>query len=292
MTSSTTNTSSTTKMNPDPKFLIAVEAPADRKEPALWFAFRGREILLKVKKNPTAVPKLQVFGELGISAVREQYLGALEGVHCYSVELEEGVEAPEGTEFLDLRQAHAKLSERCFSLVNKAVQVMEWDRTNQFCSRCGTATLPMSGERGKKCPNCGELFYPRISPAVIVLIKKEKEILLARSPNFPPGLYGLVAGFVEPGESAEAAVVREVREEVGIEVRNITYFGTQAWPFPNSLMIGFTAEYESGDIRPDGVEIEDAGWFSAEELPVIPGKISISRKLIDHLLKERMSGEG
>lgn len=275
-----------TMKNPDPKFLIAVEPPTDRKEPALWFAFRGREILLRVKKNPGAVPKLQEFGELGLSAVREQYLGTLEGIHCYSVELEEGAEAPEGTEFLDLRGAHAKLSERCFSLVNKAVQVMEWDRTNQFCSRCGTATLPMPGERGKKCPNCGELFYPRISPAVIVLIKKENEILLARSPNFPPGLYGLVAGFVEPGESAEAAVVREIREEVGIEVRNINYFGTQAWPFPNSLMIGFTAEYESGEIQPDGVEIEDAGWFSAEGLPVLPGKISISRKLIDHFLQE------
>ena len=144
----------------------------------------------------------------------------------------------------------------------------------------------MSGERGKKCPNCGELFYPRISPAVIVLIKKGNEILLARSPNFPSGLYGLVAGFIEPGESAETAVVREIREEVGIEVKNITYFGTQAWPFPNSLMIGFTAEYDSGEVLPDGVEIEDAGWFSAEKLPVLPGKISISRKLIDHFLQE------
>ncbi|MFY1112857.1 MAG: NAD(+) diphosphatase, partial [Methanosarcinaceae archaeon] len=246
----------------------------------------GRDILLKVKKNPTAVPRLQDFGELGLSAVREQYMGTLEGVHCYSVELEEGIEVPEGMEFLDLKQAHAKLSERCFSLVNKAVQVMEWDRVNQFCSRCGTATIPMAGERGKKCPKCGELFYPRISPAVIVLIKKGKEILLARSPNFPPALYGLVAGFVEPGESAESAVVREIREEVGIEVRKISYFGTQAWPFPNSLMIGFTAEYESGEIRPDGVEIEDAGWFPAEKLPVLPGKISISRKLIDYFLQE------
>jgi NAD+ diphosphatase len=268
------------------KFIVGIEPPSDRTEPALWFVFRGRDILLKVKKNPAAIPKLRDFGELGLSAVREQYLGTLEGAHCYSMELEESAEAPEGMEFLDLRRAHAEMGEGCFALANKAVQIMEWDRTNQFCSRCGTGTLPMPGERGKKCPNCGELFYPRISPAVIVLIKKGREILLARSPNFPPGLYGLVAGFVEPGESAEAAVVREVREEVGVEVRNISYFGTQAWPFPNSLMIGFTAEYESGKIRPDGVEIEEAGWFSAEELPVLPGKISISRKLIDHFLKE------
>ncbi len=188
--------------------------------------------------------------------------------------------------FVDLRQAYSEISEGCFTLVNKAVQVMEWDRTNQFCSRCGTKTQKRHGERGKECPACGELFYPRISPAVIVLIRKEHEILLARSPNFPPGMYSLIAGFIEPGETAESAVAREVKEEVGVQIRNITYFGTQAWPFPNSLMIGFTAEYSSGDLRPDGFEIEDAKWFSAEKLPVLPGKISISRKLIDHFLKE------
>lgn len=163
---------------------------------------------------------------------------------------------------------------------------MEWDRTNQFCSRCGTKTLQKPGERGKECPECGELFYPRISPAVIVLIRKGHEILLARSPNFPPDMYSLIAGFVEPGETAEAAVIREIKEEVGIEVKNIRYFGTQAWPFPNSLMIGFTAEYKAGEIQPDGFEIEDAEWFSAEKLPSLPGKISISRKLIDHFLEE------
>ena len=226
------------------------------------------------------------FGELGLPGTREQYLGTLEGTHCYSVELPEDAQAPEGMKFADLRQAYTEMSEKCFALVNKAVQIMEWDRTNQYCSRCGAKTAQKHGERGKECPDCGELFYPRISPAVIVLIRKGHEVLMARSPNFMPGLYGLIAGFVEPGESAEAAVIREIREEVGIEVRNITYFGTQAWPFPNSLMIGFTAEYDSGDIQPDGFEIEDAKWFSVENLPVLPGKISIARKLIDSFLKE------
>ncbi|AKB74141.1 NADH pyrophosphatase [Methanosarcina lacustris Z-7289] len=270
-----------------PKFIIGIEPPAERTEKALWFIFRGRDILLKVRKNPEAIPKIRDLREFGLPAVREQYLGILEGTHCYSVELPADVRAPEGMEFVDLRKAHSEISEGCFELVNKAVQVMEWDRTNQFCSRCGTKTLQKPGERGKECPACGELFYPRISPAVIVLIRKGHEILLARSPNFPPGMYSLVAGFVEPGESAEAAVAREVWEEVGIKIKNINYFGTQAWPFPNSLMIGFTAEYDSEDIRPDGVEIEDAKWFSVEELPALPGKISISRKLIDHFLEEK-----
>ncbi|MDD2340193.1 MAG: NAD(+) diphosphatase [Methanosarcina sp.] len=269
-----------------PGFIIGIEPPANRTEKAFWFIFRGREILLKLNKNPGVIPKLLDFGELGLSGIREQYLGALEGTHCYSVELPGDTQAPDGMNFVDLRHAYSEMSEQCFELVNKAVQVMEWDRTNQFCSRCGTKTLRKPEERGKECPDCGELFYPRISPAVIVLIRKGKEILLARSPNFPPDLYSLIAGFVEPGESAEAAVIREIREEVGIEVKNIIYFGTQAWPFPNSLMIGFTAEYDSGDIQPDGFEIEDAKWFSVENLPALPGKISIARKLIDNFLKE------
>jgi NAD+ diphosphatase len=269
-----------------PEFTVGIEPPLERTEKALWFIFRGREILLNIHKNPGAIPKLHGPEELGISGVREQYLGTLDRTHCYSVEVPSGTKEPEGMKFMDLRQAFLEIGESCFTLVNKAVQVMEWDRTNQFCSRCGTKTQRRQGERGKECPECGELFYPRISPAVIVLIRKEHEVLLARSPGFPPGMYSLIAGFIEPGETAEAAVIREIKEEVGIEVKNITYFGTQAWPFPNSLMIGFTAEYSSGNIQPDGFEIEDAKWFSIEKLPVLPGKISIARKLIDHFLKD------
>jgi NAD+ diphosphatase len=271
----------------DREFIVGIEPPADRTEKAFWFIFRGREVLLNIHENPGVIPKLHDPGELELSGIREQYLGTLDGTHCYSVEIPEEAKAPEGMKFADLRQAYSEIREGCFALVNKAIQVMEWDRTNQFCSRCGTKTIKRSGERGKECPDCGELFYPRISPAIIVLIRKGHEVLLARSPNFPPGLYSLIAGFIEPGETAEAAVAREVKEEVGIKIKNITYFGTQAWPFPNSLMIGFTAEYSSGDILPDGIEIEDAKWFSTDErLPVLPGKISISRKLIDHFLKE------
>jgi NAD+ diphosphatase len=270
----------------DPEFIVGIEPPAERKEKALWFFFRRREILLKTNKNPGIIPEVLDPAELGLSGIREQYLGTLNGVHCYSVELPEDIQAPEGMQFMDLRQAYSEMNESCFTLASKAVQVMEWDRTNQFCSKCGEKTLRKPGERGKECPACGELFYPRISPAVIVLIRKGNEILLARSPNFPQAMYSLIAGFVEPGESAEEAVVREVREEIGIEIKNLRYFGSQAWPFPNSLMIGFTAEYASGQIKPDGIEIEDARWFSVEYLPVLPGKISISRKLIEHFLKE------
>ena len=125
------------------------------------------------------------------------------------------------------------------------------------------------------------LFYPRLSPAVIVLVKRENEVLLARSPGFPEGMYSVLAGFVEPGESIEETIGREVREEVGIEVENLRYFGSQPWPFPNSLMIGFTTNYAGGELRIEPAEIEDAGWYRVDSLPKLPPKVSIARAMID-----------
>jgi NAD+ diphosphatase len=139
-------------------------------------------------------------------------------------------------------------------------------------------------ERAKECLKCGALYFPRLAPAIIVLVERGNQLLLARSRHFMPGMYSVIAGFVEPGETLEEAVVREVREEVGIAVRNIHYFDSQPWPFPHSLMIGFTATYAGGDISLNDSEIEDAGWFTPQNLPTLPGKISISRKLIDWFL--------
>jgi NAD+ diphosphatase len=142
-------------------------------------------------------------------------------------------------------------------------------------------------ERAKECPKCGLLHFPRLAPAIIVLVERGNELLLARSRHFMPGMYSVLAGFVEPGESLEEAVVREVREEVGISVKDIKYFGSQPWPFPHSLMVGFTATYGCGEITIDDTEIEDAGWFTADKLPRIPGKISIARKLIDWFVEKQ-----
>jgi NAD+ diphosphatase len=137
-------------------------------------------------------------------------------------------------------------------------------------------------ERSRRCPQCGQTGFPRLAPAVIVLIERgDGRALLARNARFPDGMYSCVAGFVEPGETLEQAVHREIREEVGIEVRDLQYFGSQPWPFPHSLMIGFFAQYASGDLTPDGDEIADARWFSPSDLPGLPGEISIARALID-----------
>jgi NAD+ diphosphatase len=147
-------------------------------------------------------------------------------------------------------------------------------------------------ERAKECPQCGLLAFPRLSPAIIVLVQRRHELLLARPYHFPPGLYSVIAGFVEPGETLEEAVVREVREEVNLAIKDIRYFGSQPWPFPHSLMIGFTATHAGGEISIDDAEIEDAGWFKADALPTLPGKISIARKLIDWFLAKQGASEG
>ena len=136
-------------------------------------------------------------------------------------------------------------------------------------------------ERSRSCPECKLTTYPPISPAIMILITRGRELLLARKAAFPAGRYSALAGFVEPGETLEDTVRRETREEVGVEIANIRYFGSQPWPFPHSLMVAFTAEYAGGAVTPDGVEIEEAMWFDVEELPARPPSISISRRLID-----------
>jgi NAD+ diphosphatase len=176
--------------------------------------------------------------------------------------------------------------EGTFGLAGRAMHVIDWATTNRFCGRCGTATVLSTKERSMTCPACGLSAYPRIAPAIIVLVRRGDQALLARNAKFPGAFYSTLAGFSDIGESLEETLAREVREEVGIEVRDIRYFGSQPWPFPHSLMIGFTAQWASGEIRVDGEEIADAQWFSWSELPPIPPPISIARRLIDAWVEE------
>ena len=259
-------------------FPLAFEAghsPPDlTTERVLHFAFRGRE-LLNTREG-------ELPGSLdGLVAVRSQYLGALDGVHCVSVELASDHEPPPGHRFSDLRRLFGRLEETLLAVAGRAVQIVEWDRTHQFCGACGAPTQLSSNDRSRKCPSCGLLMYPRLAPAMIVAVERGNEILLARSPHFPPGIYSTLAGFIEPGESAEDAVIREVFEETRIVVDNVRYFGSQPWPFPNSLMLGFTASYKSGEIDVADDELEDAGWYDVNSLPpTFPGNISISQWLL------------
>ncbi|MEI7546988.1 MAG: NAD(+) diphosphatase [Actinomycetota bacterium] len=218
------------------------------------------------------------------------FLGMLDGEACWAVDVPAGDDPSYGTA-VDLYSLHGRTSEVEWALAGRAVQLTEWARTHRSCGRCGTATVHSDNDRSMKCPACGLLAYPRLAPAMITLVTKgptgpDQLALLARGVNFRAPMYSCLAGFVEAGESLEQSVIREVREEVGIEVSRPTYQGSQPWPFPHSLMIGFRAEWVSGEIECDPTEIVDAHWYRREEIPSIPPGISIARKLIDAWLRE------
>lgn len=262
-------------------FVPEVTFPNEPTVPGWWFAFSSNKLLVHTNEKDSQIPNLVSLKDIGLDPIRTQFLGTLDNQPCYSAELSRDAVIPEGMALRGLRELYGILDEDLFALSGRAVQIMEWDRTHQFCGHCATPMTQLPTERAKRCPHCGLVNYPRLSPAVIVLITRGEDLLLARAPHFPTGMYGLIAGFVEPGEALEDTIIREVREEVGITVKNPCYFGSQPWPFPNSLMIGFTAQYEAGEIAIDSQELEAAGWFRKHNLPIIPPKISIARKLID-----------
>jgi NAD+ diphosphatase len=257
-----------------------------------WFVFRGNDLLVFQHGETAArVPTGEEWAALGLPAGGEpQAVGTLNGSEAWAVgvaDVVDDAEPPAGMAFQGLRRLWGVLDEETWKLAGRAAQIVEWDRTHRYCGRCGTGTERKAGELARVCPNCGLQQFPRISPAVIVRIERGDQLLLARSPHFAPGVYSTLAGFVEPGESLEQTVAREVREEVGVEVRNIRYFGSQPWPFPHSLMIGFVADWESGEIRPQEGEIEDAGWFGVDGLPGLPSRFSIARALLDDFIAAR-----
>src|SRR4029077_9924086 len=246
-------------------------------------AFRGTEMLVTAPPG-VALPHCNHPNSLGMMPQRIQYLGVLGEQHCFAAELREGVAAPQGWVWQGLRALFGALDDAQFALAGRALQIVEWDRTHQYCGACGAATVARASERSRECPACGLVAYPRLAPGVMGLVRRKRELLLARSPRFAKGVYSALAGFVEPGETREQCLEREVYEEVGIRVRDVRYFASQPWPFPHSLMIAFFADYYSGEIRVDETEIEDAKWFDVrnfENLPRLPARISIARRLID-----------
>jgi NAD+ diphosphatase len=260
-----------------------------------WFLFQGNELLVfqEEARGETAarLPTGEEWAALGLPAEEPHAVGTLNGREAWAAGLPADTanhaEPPAGMAFQGLRRLWGALDEETWKLAGRAVQIVEWDRTHRYCGRCGAGTERKMGELARVCPHCGLQQFPRISPAVIVRIERGDQLLLARSPHFAPGVYSTLAGFVEPGESLEETVAREVREEVGVEVRNIRYFGSQPWPFPHSLMIGFVADWESGEIRPQEGEIEDAGWFGVDGLPGLPSRFSIARALLDDFIDRR-----
>ncbi|QSQ11483.1 NAD(+) diphosphatase [Myxococcus landrumensis] len=267
-------------------FLSGYEPPSRPRDGAMLFLTRGMDVLIHEHAGAVTIPTGATFPELTASA---HYLGTLDGEDCYCAPLPRDFTPPEGTSLVPARSLYKRLDEARFAVAGRALAIVEWDVQHRFCGRCGQATELVAGERARRCPMDKTPFYPRISPAMIVLVTRGDTMLLARNPALPEPMFSTLAGFVDAGESLEECVAREVKEEVNVEVKNIRYFGSQPWPFGRSLMVGFTAEYAGGDVRVDGKEIAEADWFHPDNMPRIPPRLSIARHLIDAFV-ERVKG--
>lgn len=199
----------------------------------------------------------------------------------YLMEIEDKNFLPKGFKFENIKKCRRFYENKNYATAIEAKAILNWERNHRYCGVCGEKLPSMNNDKSKKCPKCKNLFFPELACAIIVGITNGDKLLLAHNSNFLKNRYSILAGFVELGESLEDAVRREIKEEVNINVKNLKYFGSQPWPFPNSIMLGFTAEYQSGEMIPDGFEIERVNWFSKDEIPEIPPYGSISRKIID-----------
>jgi NAD+ diphosphatase len=245
------------------------------------FCFSGGLLLINKDDPENSLPSLHEVSRLNGDLSEWHYLGEQDGTPCCCVGVDKEVAVSGAFEFCDLRSLYSFLGLELWRLAGYARQIVDWGTNFRYCGRCGCETSSVNNEWAKVCGQCGFVSYPRISPAMIVAVVNDGKILLARGRRFRGAYYSVLAGFVEPAESLEECVVREVREEVGIEIENIRYFQSQSWPFPDSLMVAFFADYKSGDIKIDPAEIVDAGWFTPDDLPQIPPEGSVARKMID-----------
>lgn len=252
--------------------------------PSFWFIFQGEKLLIDITKNDTDAIFTGSPEQLGIMPIFSQFLGRYGTTNCFVAEVQNFTSLPTSMQFKGLRALFGTMDDDLFILAGRAMQILHWHKEHRFCGKCGTAMRNRDTELAKICPACRFVSFPRLSPAVIMSVTRGDHILLGRAPRFPPGMYSTLAGFVEPGETLEEAVKREVREEVNVRISNIKYVASQPWPFPHSIMIGFSASYVDGALEIDDHELEDARWFSVRDLPSLPSKITIARLLIDNFI--------
>jgi NAD+ diphosphatase len=273
-------------MLPDDFHPAILPPTAVDESPAWWFVFANGQLLVRPTDAGFELPLATVWPFAKWPTTRRLYLGTLQGRLCYAAEAATA-EPPPGWTFESLRGLWVRMDDAALGVAGQALQLIEWDRNHQFCGQCGTPTQRRADERGRRCPACELIAYPRLSPVVMVRVLHEGRILLAHAPRFAPGVYSVLAGFVEAGETLEQAIHREVAEEVGIQVRNLRYFASQSWPFPHSLMIAFTADYAGGELQVDGREILDAHWFTPNGMPGLPSPMSMAWRLIQDYLTHR-----
>lgn len=263
-------------------FIPGIVPPADVTR-RTWFLVHPKGVVLRADDT---LPDDADAAALEVDVNDAHYLGRFGDAECFAAPVEPGKRVPSPFIVAGVRTLYGKLDEATLGVAGRAIQVIDWATSHRFCGRCATPTVRLPTERCLRCPACELSAYPRITPAMIVLVRRGAEALLASNANFPGGFYSTLAGFAEIGESLEETVAREVREEVGVEVKDIRYFGSQPWPFPHSLMVGFVAEHAAGEIVIDPKEISDAKWFTATDLPMLPPPISIARRMIDAWLAE------
>lgn len=266
----------------DAKFTPGIDfhfTPGER--PARPFLYSGDRLLVK-QHNGRPVPlEARDLTTLDIAPKKRLALGQIADEACWAYRFPVDYQAPSGWHFEGLRGLFGRMDDAAMAVAGYGLQILNWLEAHRFCGRCGALTAFSEGERSLQCTRCGRSFFPQVSPAVIVAVISKKRLLLARSGHFAGRMFSVIAGYVEPGETLEACVRREVGEEVGIQIGDIRYFGSQPWPFSGSLMVAFTATHTGGVIAVDHEEILEAGWFTAADLPELPGKISIARQLID-----------
>lgn len=261
------------------------EVSIEELEHALYFIYYDKKIFVKQIGETLQMPTKEECGQIVANLKSSYYLGEIEGRSCICGKLEEAGELESSFDLVALNDEIWERDEQLYFIAIKAMQLMGWDENTQYCGRCGNKFERKKDERAKYCSKCGRIEYPRISPAVIVGVTRGDDLLLAHNAHFKEGLYSIIAGFVEQGETLEQAVKREVYEEVGIKVKNIKYVSSKPWSLSDSLMLGFTAEYESGEIQVDGEELTDAGWYNQTHLPPrLPMPITTARQIINKLI--------
>jgi NAD+ diphosphatase len=250
------------------------------------FVFRADQLL--VHATDLSLPGPDALAAVGVAAGAAQPVGLFGDDYCCAIAVDAQVRAPEGYAFTGLRALFGAIDETLLSIAGRAFQIAEWARTHRYCGACAAPMGLVAGERCFRCPNCGHLAYPRISPAMMVLVRRGDAILLAKHAASRTNRFTALAGFLEAGESVEDAIHREVFEEVGLAVKDLRYFASQSWPFPHSLMIAFTAEYAGGELALDTNEIAEARWFGPhDDVPEIPPGVSIASALINAHLPRR-----
>lgn len=256
------------------EILSGEDLPAE----AFVFAFRGRDMLLAGER----LPRLSDFS----GPVRGLLTGTLDGIPCLGIRFPE----TEGERWAvrSIRSVISGLDQDQVCAVCRTKELIFWRDRRKYCGACGTQLSDSDSDLARTCPQCGERYYPQIAPAVITAVLRDGKILLAHNRNFTQGVFSLIAGFVESGETLEQAVSREIMEETSLKVKNVRYYSSQPWPFPNSLMLGFVAEYDSGTAQPDGTELEETGWYPPEALPKLPEPGSIARRIIDDFREGRL----